>query len=448
MTDMHTRFRALDNLRAPDLWNEIEERAMAMQPTTRRSNPWVLIAVTLLLLVAIAGVALVGSGLLKLPMTVEASPTPSASTSAVPSATGSAAPSPTDAAVAASWSATGDMIEAHSGTATLLADGRVLVAGGTTGEGTLSGIAQVYDPGTGAWTATGSLLEARAGHTATLLDDGRVLVAGGGTDRIGDSSAEVYDPASGTWSATGGMAGFRQSHVAVLLPDGTVLVAGGDNVPGGDCPVPLASAELYDPEAGTWRTTGSMVETRIGMSATMLSNGTVLVAGGYGVLDCVPVGHASAELYDPDAGAWTATGDLIEGRSGHAATLLSDGSVLVAGGSAFGTGQLASAELYDPATGSWSATGGMNNALFRPLTLLPDGTVLAAGGGDLSGENLSASAELYDPTSGSWTATASMAAARSGHTATLLADGTVLVAGGNDNLGSLTSSELYHPGGG
>lgn len=321
------------------------------------------------------------------------------------------------------------------------------MAGGTTAEGTYSGTAEVYDPATGEWTATGSLIEARAGHTASLLADGRVLVAGGGMDRIGDSSAELYDPASGTWTATGAMAGFRSGHVAVLLPDGTVLVVGGDNVPGGDCPVPLASAELYDPETGTWSATGDMVEARIAHTATLLSNDTVLVVGGLGVVDCAPVTAAAVELYDPDTGSWTATGSLREDRSNHTATLLSDGTVLVAGGSG-GTGQLGSAELYDPATGSWTAAGSMNEALFRSATLLPDGTVLAAGGSNVSGEGISASAELYDPTTGSWTLTASMGAARSGHTATLLADGTVLVAGGNDETGALTSAELYRPGSG
>jgi len=152
------------------------------------------------------------------------------------------------------------------------------------------------------WTATRSMIEARAEHTATLLRDGRVLMAGGYL-----ASAELYDPTSGTWTATGGMINGRSAHTATLLRDGRVLVAGGYSDVGGGR---LASAELYDPTSGSWTTTGSMGDGRAVHTATLLRDGRVLVAGG-----CCPL--ASAELYDPGSGSWTATGNMIEARWVH-----------------------------------------------------------------------------------------------------------------------------------
>src|SRR5437762_2574025 len=146
------------------------------------------------------------------------------------------------------WTATGSLGTAHaSHTATLLPNGKVLVAGGVDYSGTL-GSAELYDRASGTWMATGSLGNARAGHTATLLPNRMVLVAGG-VDSSGHSaaSAELYDPASGTWTATGSLGTARSSHTATLLPNGKVLVVGGE---GGDTGGPLASAELYDPASG------------------------------------------------------------------------------------------------------------------------------------------------------------------------------------------------------
>jgi Galactose oxidase, central domain len=284
------------------------------------------------------------------------------------------------------------------------------------------------------WTATGSLATGRADHTATLLPNGKVLVAGG-YNGSALASAELYDPASGTWTATGSLATGRAHHTATLLPNGKVLVAGGEDSSSN----PFASAELYDPASGTWTATGSLATGRSLHTATLLPNGNVLVAGGF---DSSFTGLASAELYDPASGTWSATGSLSTARLQHTATLLPNGQVLVAGGTG---GPIASAELYDPASGTWSATGSLATGRFNhTATLLPDGQVLVAGGGDTSG-NVFASAELFDPASGTWTATGSLATARSGHTATLLPNGKVLVAGGDNNSGFLASAELYDP---
>src|SRR6266478_5596840 len=148
---------------------------------------------------------------------------------------------------------------------------------------------------------TGSLNTARYVHTATLLPNGKVLVAGGGTGVSELSSAELYDPASGSWSPTGSLTTARNDHTATLLPSGKVLVAGGDSSSGY-----LTSAELYDPASGTWSATGSLNTARDNHTATLLPSGKVLVAGGFNSSGYL----SSAELYDPTAGSWSATGSL------------------------------------------------------------------------------------------------------------------------------------------
>ncbi|MGO4393952.1 kelch repeat-containing protein [Variovorax sp. M-6] len=240
----------------------------------------------------------------------------------------------------------------------------------------------------------------------------------------------------GTGVPTGSMGAARTNHTATLLTVGKVLVAGGHDDIG-----TLATAVLYEPGTGLWTATGSMSTTRFFHTATLLPDGRVLVAGGE---DLAGAFRASAELYNPATGQWSSTGAMGVARSGHAATLLPDGKVLVAGGT--NGSFLATAELYDPATGQWTATGTMNTArsVFT-ATLLTDGRVLAAGG--TSGSPIAA-AELYDPAIGQWAPTGSMVAARLTETATLLPDGKVLVAGGNGGAsggGSLATAERYHP---
>lgn len=226
--------------------------------------------------------------------------------------------------------------------------------------------------------------------------------------------------------------------------------------------VPTPSMPVVAPPTGFWTATGSMVRANTGHTATLLLDGRVLVAGGTGPDAIGPESNVTAELYDPRTGTWSATGNMITNRFQHTATLLPNGTVLVAGGESAGLRALASAELYDPSTGTWAATGNMTTVRARATaTLLGDGRVLVAGGyGNAPSNNndhspeIVASAEIYDPSSGAWTPTGSMITPRRDHSATLLLDGTVLVAGGETNADvpnglrgprPQSTSELYDP---
>jgi len=344
-------------------------------------------------------------------------------------------------------------------TATLLANGQVLVAGGDGGSTAdfVGGfaLAEIYDPSTGSFTSTANMTTARYAHTATRLPNGKVLVTGG----LGDAgifptdstpqasmSAELYDPASGTFTATGSLATPRTGHTATLLPDGKVLIVGGlQSIPGSDGSFPyfgdgLTTAELYDPATGVFMPTGSMLTARYAHTATLLANGKVLVAGGISqsVSGSPLVVNSTAELYDPATSAFAPANSMGTARAGHTATLLVDGKVLIAGGLSdstdLGVGIVA-AEIYDPKLGSFSPTGSMGTArVEHTATLLPSGKVLVAGGGSNP-----STAELYDPSTGSFTATGTMQTGRVAHTATLLQNGKTLLVGG-DGTGS---AELY-----
>jgi N-acetylneuraminic acid mutarotase len=344
------------------------------------------------------------------------------------------------------WTATDSMTSARTGhTATLLKNGEVLVAGG--GNATILTSAELYNPATGKWAVSGSMTTARTAHTATLLASGEVLVAGGLSNGSAPwspsctASAELYNPSTGQWTTTGSMTEPRDSHTATLLNDGTVLIAGGLCNDG--FTYPDSSAELYEPSTGTWKATGSMNVARVNTAATLLPNGRVLIAGG----NSTSSGGRSAELYDH--GHWTLTGSMNVYRPNLTATPLSNGDVLVFGGT-----QLASSanEFYSPATDTWTRTGEFGVAPSRighTLTLLGTGEALVAGGRDKY--SFTSYSRLYDSATNSWpfTGAGHMKNVRSGHTATLLPNGQVLVAGGyfvsNNTVTQLASAELYTP---
>jgi len=388
------------------------------------------------------------------------------------------------------WQVVGDMLQPRAGhTSTLLADGRVLVAGGA-GNAPATASAEIFDPATGSWSPTGfDLQSTRTGHTATLRPDGRIAVIGG-RDASGHplNSTEWFDPASGS-TAGPALAAGRAGHTATLLPDGRLLVTGG----AGAGSTPLATSEMLAADGATWMAGPALGAPRSGHTATLLPGGTVLLVGGAAAeneqesidlfagtwgtpppaMTFARTAHTATLLRDGSVlvaggaqsfgtlqaaerllstGVWQITGNLSQARYEHTATLLADGSVLVTGGQA-GTTTLDSVERYQPDAGAWSTTGSLSAARrLHTATLLADGTVLAVGGESgvaaaaAGRDAAAATAERYNPATGTWSAVAPPAQARSAHTATLLRSGSLLVVGGSALGLTLTNAaEIYDP---
>ncbi len=309
-------------------------------------------------------------------------------------------------------------------TATLLLSGKLLLAGGQTGPDTGTAGAELFDPETAQFSAAaGMMTDSRWLHTAALLPNGRVLLAGGvGNGSSGNSltTAELYDPATGTFTATGSMVVTRANHSSASLLDGTVLIAGGLlNI---SLNSPINSAETYDPSTGRFTATaGNLLSAISNHTATTLKDGHVLVAGGSDQTGP----SATAQLYNPATRTFSAVGNLNVARANHTATLLSDGTVLIAGG--YESSTLASAELYNPETQTFTllsagacpgSAGCMTTARqFHTATLLLDGTVLLACG--LNGPGVLGSTEIYTPQTRTFSAGPSTTP-KSSHTATLL----------------------------
>src|SRR6266568_1093274 len=234
-------------------------------------------------------------------------------------------------------------------TATVLQDGRVLVAGGIGGGGTPVASAEIYDPAANTWTVTGSLLTARSGHTASLLQNGTVLIAGGDSSGVAQSSLEIYDPTSGAFAFTvGALSSPRESHAAAVLQDGRVLLVGGNNGKQQTAPtVALATSDLYDPATESVAVGPTLSTPRQGLSATTQLDGKVFVAGGNNGTAAL----ASAELYTPWTGGISATGLMASARASATGGAISQGGLLlVAGGKNASGTTLASGELYGFAT--------------------------------------------------------------------------------------------------
>ena len=361
------------------------------------------------------------------------------------------------------WVRTGDMNAGrYYNTATLLATGKVLVAGGggacSAGTCQQFSSAELYDPATKTWTFTSPMNHVRLAHTATLMQDGRVLVAGGSNITEGClANAEIFDPTNQQWTETGAMSAPRCGHQAALITQGPnagmVMVFSGSTICSSCEPV-TTTAELYDPATGSWQLTGSLSVGRfVGGAvppAPVLANGNIMAFGG---LTCCPYTEVNeAEIYDVLAGEWTPTSAKTTGAEERAVTL-TNGNVLGAGGwtgiDPYNQGT-PDTELFDASSQVWSRTGPMSiDRFFYTLTTLASGQVLAAGGCDGGWEycDLLQSAELYDPSSAAWFPTGSLNFARSSHFANLLPDGTLLVSGGYDpnSNQALSTAELYIP---
>ena len=315
--------------------------------------------------------------------------------------------------VARTFTPTGSMTVPRTGqTITMLRDGRVLLTGGDQNAGFRSQLAsaEIYDPGSGAFTATGSMSTPREGHTATILRDGRVLVAGGSPNGIQTTdSAEIYDPSSGSFSRTGNLHQPRVAHVAALLGTGEVLIAGGGRggMPGGY--ISYDTAEEYDPVRGRFTTMRAhMKSDRVGAAAVKLNDGRVLIVGGKsGRVVMSRVRNLSsltplntAEIFDPESGTFIRTGDMSAPHYLATATLLNDGNVLVVGGWTIRGPVVVGmhdADLYLPETNLFSRVGSTNVArLTNTATLLNDGEVLIAGG-VADKALITSSVEFYSP---------------------------------------------------
>jgi Kelch motif protein len=355
---------------------------------------------------------------------------------------------------AGTWSSAGSMSVPRSlHSATLLPNGKVLVAGGLHhGSSSLSIAAstELYDPASNSWSAGPDMSRTRSRHSGTLLQDGTVLIAGGRGLVLSQTSAELYDPVANAFTLTGPMLERRDNHTATLLADGRVLIAGGVSARA-QGPFVLNSVEIYDPATGSFHAAAHMRNPRHGHAAVRLPDGRVLVAGGAtSGGDCAF--DPTAEIYDPATDAWTVTDTTPPGRGWSAAALLPGGKVLVAAGWAPPSCSASSeAALYDPASGAWSATGSLATArgdVDGAFAVLGDGSMLLAGGLRENFQPPIAAAEVYDPGAGAWHATGSLLVARFEQTTTRLADGRVLVTGGEADGNAeieLASAEIYTP---
>lgn len=309
------------------------------------------------------------------------------------------------------FSSTGSMATARAQhTATLLNGGKVLVAGGADTSGNPLASAEIFDSVSGTFSPTLPMATPRIGHTATLLNDGRVLIAGGENTTGALASAEFFDPATGQFTSAGNMTASRNFHTATLLSSGKVLIAGGTDSNG------TALGDLFDPGTATFTQTATGGTQALRLAAALLQDGRVLLGGGEltvmisgGSTRCClsgPVSVATAALFDSGSSSFFATGDMTASRTSHTATLLSGGKVLIAGGakiSSIASGStvvttaqpLASAEFFDPVSGTFAITGNMTTARYKhTATLLGNGKVLLVGGIDANGNAL-ATAELF-----------------------------------------------------
>ncbi len=317
------------------------------------------------------------------------------------------------------------LLPEQDGGAVLIIGGRKVAAGKTT---TWVDLFRVEDA---LLVPAGAMRYSHSFFPSVRLDNGKVLVPGGFSSSFGTiRSSELYDPATGFFSVTGRMNAARELHTGTLLPDGKVLVTGGfsnNRI--------LSTAELYDPDKGKFSYTGSMSQSRFGHAATLLTTGPhanqVLIIGGRTENN---VSLQSTEIYDPETGTFSPGPEMKIDRYRHTATLLTDGRILITGGySSTQSHTVSTAEIYDPTTNTFTllTNAGMTHPrMDHTATLLKDGRVLVAGGWNSVEGRTVASVDLFDPTPNAFTPTAPMFLSRHEHTATLLPDGRVLVVGG------------------
>jgi hypothetical protein len=313
-------------------------------------------------------------------------------------------------------------VERAAHQATLLTTGQVLVTGGCAGQGCdlYHASAELFDPASQSFQPAPPMSTPRAGHVATALADGRVLVSGGWTGQSATASAEIYDPETGQWTVVGDMTDARESLMAVPLPDGRVLITGGS---GGQ--EDLASADLFDPATNTFSAVGPMGTNHY--LATALADGRVLLTDGQAATGEI---LGTAEVFAPATRAFQPTGEMAVPRFKHAGVLLANGRVLIIGGSDTRgySSRFAGTEIYDPTTGGFVSGPDMQwgrHKIRDAVVVLPSGAVLVAGG--------AAQLELFDPTRQAFVPLeGELSGPQMFATATLLPTGDVLILGGYD----------------
>ena len=310
----------------------------------------------------------------------------------------------------------------------LLANGRLLVAGGQT-TGYISKDSALYDPTTDAWTKTGDLTTVRLSASLTALPDGGTLATGGIVEsgKFGTTSVDRFDPTSNTWHTAAPMRYDRYNHSATILGDGRLIVVGG-SLYGGSPSNPrkvLATVEIYDPIADRWQAAAPLTTPRSMPQARLLADGTLLVISGDNKLSGANEAQ-TAERYSPREDRWTPVMVPKQAHGDFTMTVLQDGRVLLLGGVP-GTG---GAEIYDPAANTWTVVA--SPATIRSghaATLLSNGEVLMTGGRVAGGETTSTT-ERYDPRENTWRADLPMLTVRQGHSAILVLDMIYVFGGG------------------
>lgn len=311
------------------------------------------------------------------------------------------------------------------------ADGRVLVFGGSRGEGVLSNAIDRFDPTTATVTRIGQLASGRSEHHALRLADGRVLLVGGLLSSNVRSFAELVDPATGLVRAAGDHAQVRVRHASCVLADGRVLVTGG---------LARDSAEIWDPATETWRLLERrMAHDRQHHTQTLLADGRVLVVGG--ASDGAGANYQIAEIFDPQHETFAPLAEVrdanIPRRYFHSAHRLADGTVLVVGGSFQGQDLLPQASVLRIDATLGRLLPAPDLAVPRTLVkslLLPGDRVLMAGG--QTGEAFASEhAAIYEPTR--QRTAAALPGARAWHSIAALPDGRIIVVGGEDADGTL-----------
>ncbi len=310
--------------------------------------------------------------------------------------------------------------------ATVLTTGHVLVTGGCRANGCddILSSAELYDPVGRTFRPAATMRTPRVSHAAVVLPDGRVLVAGGWTGEQSTASAEVYEAVSGRLTPVGEMAAARMGAAAIPLADGRVLIAGGE----ASTAAPLASAEIFDPATGAFLPSAPMRTPRAAHAAVALADGRVLVTGGNQGRGQV---LRSAEIFDPASREFQFAGDMSVPRHKHAAVLLADGRVMIIGGSDASDhrGRHTSTEMFDPSTGKFSPGPELRSARYKlrdAVLVLPSGAVLVAGGSRVP-EHWVVGQRSFSAMAGE------LAGPQAFATASLLPSGQVLVLGGYDD---------------